>query len=83
MNVWLIASCILGSALIPCAVVTMTRPAADGLVAVQLGSAVSSAILMLLAEGLHRQPFIDLAVVFSLMTMIGSLAFARLMEKDL
>ena len=40
-------------------------------------------VLMLLAEGFHRQPFIDLAVVFAPMSLVGSLMFARLMERDL
>ena len=39
--------------------------------------------LMLLAEGFHRQPFIDLALVLALLSLIGAMAFARLMEKDL
>jgi multisubunit Na+/H+ antiporter MnhF subunit len=38
---------------------------------------------MALCEGFHRQPFIDLALVFALLTMLGSFAFARLMERDL
>jgi multisubunit Na+/H+ antiporter MnhF subunit len=83
MNLWLLAAAILGAALIPCAGVALVCEAADGLVAVQVGSIVLSAILLLLAEGLHRQPFVDLAVVFSIMSTIASLTFARLMEKDL
>jgi multisubunit Na+/H+ antiporter MnhF subunit len=42
-----------------------------------------STILMLLAEGFHRQPFIDLAVVFAPMSLVGALVFARLMERNL
>jgi len=38
---------------------------------------------MLLAEGFHRQPFVDLAVVFAPMSLVGSMMFARLMERDL
>jgi multisubunit Na+/H+ antiporter MnhF subunit len=38
---------------------------------------------MLLAEGFQRQSFIDLAVIFAAMSLIGSLTFARLMERDL
>ena len=32
---------------------------------------------------LAEQPFIDLAVVFAPMSLVGSLVFARLMERDL
>ena len=49
----------------------------------ELGSVLTTTILMLLAEGFHRQPFIDLAVVFAPMSLVGSLVFARLMERDL
>ena len=42
-----------------------------------------AAILMLLSEGFHRQPFIDLAVVLAPMSLIGGLAFARMMERHL
>ena len=38
---------------------------------------------MLLVDGLQRQPFIDLAFAFALLSMVGALAFARLMEEDL
>ena len=40
-------------------------------------------ILVLLSEGFHRQPFVDLAVVFAPMSLVGSLVFARLMERRL
>jgi multisubunit Na+/H+ antiporter MnhF subunit len=35
---------------------------------------------MALCEGVHRQPFIDLALLFAFLSMIGAMAFARLME---
>jgi multisubunit Na+/H+ antiporter MnhF subunit len=38
---------------------------------------------MALCEGFHRQPFIDLALLFAVMSVIGALAFARLMERHL
>ena len=37
--------------------------------------------LMLLSEGFHRQPFVDLAVVLALVSTVGSLTFARMMER--
>jgi multisubunit Na+/H+ antiporter MnhF subunit len=37
---------------------------------------------MVLSEGFHRQPFVDLAVVLALVSIVGSLAFARLMEGE-
>ena len=83
MNEWEIAAAVLGAALIPCALVALLAPAPHGLAAMEVASVLLSTILMLLSEGFHRQPFIDLAVVFVLLSLIGSLMFARLMERHL
>lgn len=83
MNEWEIAATALGFALIPCVAVALLAPPTHGLAALQLASVLVSTILMLLSEGFHRQPFIDLAVVFAPLSMVGSLTFARLMERGL
>ena len=83
MNIWEIAATALGFALLPCIGLTLLAPPAHGLVALEVGSVLMSTILMLLAEGFHRQPFIDLAVVFAPMSLVGALVFARLMERNL
>lgn len=80
MNVWLIAALALLPALLVCGIVCFSSAALSGLVAMELASAISVVELMLLSEGTHRQPFIDLAVVLAVMGFVGSLAFARLME---
>jgi multisubunit Na+/H+ antiporter MnhF subunit len=53
------------------------------LAALEVAGTLAASVLMLLAEGFHRQPFIDLALVLALLSLIGAMAFARLMEKDL
>lgn len=83
MNEWEIASAVLGFALIPCVLVCLLRPPPHGLVALETAGVLVSTIMMLLAEGFHRQPFIDLAVVVAPMSLVGSLAFARVMERNL
>lgn len=83
MNEWEIAATALGFALIPCVAVALLAPPTHGLAALQLASVLVSTILMLLSEGFHRQPFIDLAVVFAPLSMVGALTFARLMERGL
>ena len=83
MNEWEIAAAVLGFALIPCALVCLLRPPPDGLVALQLASVIICTILVLLCEGFRRQPFIELAYVLAPMSLIGSLVFARLMERHL
>ena len=81
MNEWEIAAAVLGFALIPCLAVAVLCPPPDGLAALEVAAVLVVSILMLLAEGFRRQPFIDLAVVLAPMSVIGSLTFARLMER--
>ena len=83
MNEWEIAATVLGFALIPCLAVALLAAPPHGLAGLQLASVLLSTILMLLSEGFHRQPFIDLAVVFAPLSLVGSFMFARLMERDL
>jgi multisubunit Na+/H+ antiporter MnhF subunit len=81
MNAWEISAAVLAFALIPCLGVAVLCPPESGLAALQVASVLVCTILMLLSEGFRRQPFIDLAVVFAPMSVIGSLTFARLMER--
>lgn len=83
MNEWEVAATALGFALIPCGAVAFLATAPHGIAALQLAGVLLSTILMLLSEGFHRQPFIDLAVIFALMALVGGLTFARLIEVGL
>jgi multisubunit Na+/H+ antiporter MnhF subunit len=83
VNEWEIAATVLAFGLIPCAAVALLAPPPHGLAGMQVAAVLLSTILVLLAEGFHRQPFVDLAVVFAPMSLVGSLVFARLMERDL
>jgi multisubunit Na+/H+ antiporter MnhF subunit len=81
MNEWQIAAAVLGAALLPCLAVCLLARPTHGLVALQLAGVLTTTILMALSEGLHRQPFVDLAVVFAPLSLVGSLTFARVMER--
>ncbi len=83
MNEWEIAAAVLAFALIPCVLVALLKPPPEGLVAMEIVGVLVCTILMLLSEGFHRQPFIDLAVVLAPMALVGALVFARLMERQL
>src|SRR5947208_1456880 len=64
MNVWLAAALILLAAMLPLgAVCFFARRAIDGLVALDLAGTNAALALLLLSEGLKRQPFADLALV--------------------
>lgn len=83
MNAWILASIVLVAALLPCLGVCLLAGEADALAAIEAAVVAVTTVLMLLAEGLHRPPFIDLAVTFAFVSIVGSLAFARMMEEDI
>jgi multisubunit Na+/H+ antiporter MnhF subunit len=83
MNEWEIAAAVIGAAILPCLVVCLLAPVGSALAALELAGTLGSTALMALCEGLHRQPFIDLALLLAVMSMIGAFAFARLMEGHL
>ncbi len=83
MNEWEIAAAVLAGALLPCLAVCALAGVADGLVAMELAGTIVATVLMLLAEGLQRQPFIDLALTLAILAILATLAIARLLEHDL
>ena len=83
MNEWEIAAAVLGGSILPCLGVAFFATALDALAAFELAGTLLSSALMALCEGFHRQPFIDLALLFALLTMLGAFALARLMERAL
>ena len=83
MSVWLVAAVVLVLAWLPCLAVCLLASEFDALVAVELGSTLLTTALMLLSIAFRRQPFIDLALAFVLISIVGSLAFARMMEEQI
>ncbi len=83
MNEWEIVAALLGVGLLPCLVVCARADAAHGLVALEVASVLLTTILMALSEAFGRQPFIDLALTFALLSLVGALSFARLLERKL
>jgi multisubunit Na+/H+ antiporter MnhF subunit len=83
MNEWELVAVVLIAALIPCLAICALAGATHALAAFEVASTLTTTVLMLLSEGFHRQPFIDLAVVLAVVSIVGSLAFARLMEQDI
>jgi multisubunit Na+/H+ antiporter MnhF subunit len=81
MNEWLVAALVLLVAMVPLGVVCVYSPAVEGLVALQVAGTNTALILLLLAEGIHRQPFADLALILAATSFIGPLAFAYFLER--
>jgi multisubunit Na+/H+ antiporter MnhF subunit len=83
VNLWELAAVVLIGAMLPCAGVCLWAGAGAALAALEVVGTLASTVLMLLSEAFSRQPFVDLAIISALLTIVGGLAFARLMEQDL
>jgi multisubunit Na+/H+ antiporter MnhF subunit len=83
MSRWEVIAIVLAGAMVPCLVICVFARATDALAAVEVAGTLVISALMILSEGFHRQPFVDLALVFAFLSVVGALAFARLMERDL
>ena len=81
MNVWLVAAgVLLVAALLPLGVAALSQDVMAAATALNLGGPVASLVLLLLAEGFHRQPFVDLALVLAVSSFVGSILLVRFLE---
>jgi multisubunit Na+/H+ antiporter MnhF subunit len=83
MNEWLLAAVVLTAALVPLAIFCGRLEPIEGVVALELAGVIAPLVLLLMAEGFHRQPFADLALVLAFLSFAGSLAYARFLERRL
>ena len=83
MNEWEIAAIVLMAGILPCLAVCVFASAAAALAALEVASTLATTALIVLAEGFDRQPFIDLALILAVLSVVGALAFARLMEGNI
>jgi multicomponent Na+:H+ antiporter subunit F len=82
MNGWLIgATVLLAASAVPLWIVFRSRGVMDALVGLELAAVLDTLAVALLAEGFHRQSVFDLALVLGVLGFIGSLAFARFLER--
>ncbi|MBV9918422.1 MAG: hypothetical protein JO153_18135 [Solirubrobacterales bacterium] len=83
MNEWEIAALVLTAAIVPCVAICALASAISALAVVEVASTLATTALMALSEGFHRQSFVDLAIIMGVLSVVGALAFARLMEQDI
>lgn len=81
MSVWLVASIALTVGLLACALACVRAEASAGLAALNVGGVTSVMLMVTLTEAFQRQPFIDLAIVLGALSMGGSLAFVRYLDR--
>jgi multisubunit Na+/H+ antiporter MnhF subunit len=83
MNEWEVVAAVLGAGLAACGALAALGGVAAALVALELGGTIATTILMVLSEGLQRQPFVDLALVVAVLSVLGGMVIARLLEDNL
>jgi multicomponent Na+:H+ antiporter subunit F len=81
MNLWLITAGILIVSLIPCGIRCAHGDAMDRLVGLEAAGLIQTQVLLVLAEGIHRKPFLDLALTMALLAFAGGLVFVRFLER--
>ena len=82
MNAWLIAATVLLPAgLLPCVWVAMRGTIISAAAALELASTVTTLTLLMIAQGLRRDPFMDLALVSAILSFAGALTFVRFLER--
>lgn len=81
MNVWLIAVAVLLTGLVPCLWVAMRGTIMSAMAALELASTITTLALLMIAQGMRRDPFMDLALVSAILSFAGALTFVRFLER--
>jgi multisubunit Na+/H+ antiporter MnhF subunit len=77
VNFWLIGATILLVAVAPCGYVVLRRNALEALVGLELVSTIIVLVLLLIAEGYHRNSYYTLPLVLAFTNLAGALVFVR------
>jgi multisubunit Na+/H+ antiporter MnhF subunit len=77
LNAFLIAATILLAGYLPIGWVVVREREIDGVVALELAGALTTVILICLAEGFHRAIYVGVALVCAALTWVSGFVFAR------
>lgn len=81
MNAWLIGAAALLPGFVACGIIIWRAQLIDAVVALNLAGILATLELVLLAEGLGRSPFYDLALVLAVLSFAGGLVFLRFLGR--
>jgi multicomponent Na+:H+ antiporter subunit F len=81
VSAWLWAAAASLVVLVPCGIRAVRGSTFDRLLGLQLGGSVTTLALVMLGEGFGRSIYFDLAVVFGVLSFVGTLAFVRFLER--
>jgi multisubunit Na+/H+ antiporter MnhF subunit len=78
VNAWLIAACVLLAAgMGPCLWRVCTGDPAQRLIGMTLGGTIAIGVSLLIARGVQRTSYIDVALVLAVLSPAGTLVFCR------
>lgn len=77
MNVWFVGATILLVALVLCGFVLLRGEILEALVALELAGTIVAIVLLLIAEGFHRNSYYTLPLVLAFTNFVGVLIFIR------
>jgi multisubunit Na+/H+ antiporter MnhF subunit len=81
MNIWNWTALLFLFGLLPCGWVMWRAPLSDALVALQMANGLCVLVLLLIAQGMARPSFFDLALALALLSFPGTLLFAHFFER--
>jgi multisubunit Na+/H+ antiporter MnhF subunit len=81
LNAFELAATALMCGFLPLGLVAIRERAIDGLVALELGGATTTLVLLCFAEGFHRSFEYGVAVIAALLSWVGGLVFARFLGR--
>jgi multisubunit Na+/H+ antiporter MnhF subunit len=81
MTIWMVASIALNCGLGLCLAACLRSDASGSLAALNLAGMITVLEMVTLTVAFDRQPFVDLAVILAPLSMGGTLAFARFLER--
>lgn len=78
---WLVSAAVLLVALVPCGLVALRGDATNRLVGLEMGSIVTTMLLVVLAQAFRRPAFHDLPLTLALLAFGGTIVFTRFFER--
>jgi multisubunit Na+/H+ antiporter MnhF subunit len=81
VNAWLVTALVMVATMLPLCLAAFRRRGVEGVPALQVAGLGTSMTLVLLAIGLDRQLFVDLALVTGLLNFAGTVAFAAVLGR--
>lgn len=81
VNVWFVASFCLLLCMVPCVVVAVRGTLGDALVGLDLATALTIVVLLLVEQGMQRQTFFDVSLALAVLALPSTLLFARIYRR--